>query len=116
MAEATLNHVNGGVSTVETEHSDEKIIAKSVLKKKGQLTIPKEVRKMLDLKENDELEFSVAGGKIILRPVITIAKDQMWFWTKEWQEAEREADSDIEHGHVHSFTDVDDAIKFLKSE
>jgi AbrB family looped-hinge helix DNA binding protein len=101
---------------METEHSDEKVIAKSFLKKKGQLTIPKEIREMLDLKENDELDLSVEGGKIILRPVLTIAKDQTWFWTKKWQEAEKEEDSDIEHGRVHSFTDVDDAIRFLKSE
>lgn len=116
MAEVSLNHGYREASTMELEHSDEKIIAKSVLKKKGQLTIPKEVRKMLNLKENDELGFSVEDGKIVLRPVITIAKDQMWFWTGKWQEAEREADSDIEHGRVESFTDVDEAIKFLKSE
>ncbi|UAK18093.1 AbrB/MazE/SpoVT family DNA-binding domain-containing protein [Sporolactobacillus terrae] len=105
-----------GVTTLEPEKSAENLIAKSVLKKKGQFTIPKEVRKMLDLKENDQMDVTVEDGKIVLRPVVTIAKDQIWFWTREWQEAEKEVDSDIESGRVHSFTDVKDAIKFLKSE
>ena len=29
-----------------------------------------------------------------------IDKDQLWFWTKEWQKKEREADEDIRKGRV----------------
>lgn len=42
--------------------------------------------------------------------------DQSWFWTPEWQEAEKEADEDIAAGRVHTFDTVDDAISFLHRE
>ena len=29
-----------------------------------------------------------------------IDKSQLWFWTKEWQKKEREADEDIKKGRV----------------
>ncbi|MHB8917579.1 MAG: hypothetical protein ACYC4H_06115 [Desulfocucumaceae bacterium] len=38
---------------------------------------------------------------------------QRWYWTPEWQVAEKEADKDIAAGRVHHFDKVDDAIKFL---
>lgn len=40
--------------------------------------------------------------------------DQSYFWTKEWQEAEAEADDDIKHGRVARFPNVEDAIKDLR--
>lgn len=86
----------------------------STLKKKGQVTIPAGVRKLLDLSEDDQLEVSVEEGRIILNPVVTISKDQAWFWTKEWQKEEREAEDDIANGQVDTFDDVTDAIKFLR--
>lgn len=40
-------------------------------------------------------------------------KSQSYFWTKEWQEAEREADEDIKAGRVKVFDSVDDLVKDL---
>ncbi|GEK35440.1 AbrB/MazE/SpoVT family DNA-binding domain-containing protein [Kurthia sibirica] len=87
----------------------------SKMKSKGQITIPSTIRKSLHLSENDQLEFSIHDGKIILNPVITIPRDQEWFWTKEWQDKEREADEDIANGNVNTFTDVHESIKFLRN-
>lgn len=42
--------------------------------------------------------------------------DQSWYWTPEWQAAEKEADEDIATGRVHHFDNVDDAIKFLHEQ
>ncbi|MDP2630237.1 MAG: hypothetical protein Q8P56_02405 [Candidatus Uhrbacteria bacterium] len=40
---------------------------------------------------------------------------QRWFWTKEWQEMEREADEDIAAGRVAGpFTSVEDFIRSLR--
>lgn len=30
-----------------------------------------------------------------------IPKDQWWFWTKEWQKKEKEADKNIQSGNIH---------------
>lgn len=43
-----------------------------------------------------------------------IDPDQAYFWTKEWQEGEREADEDIKSGRIKSFNSVDDLIAELK--
>ncbi len=86
------------------------------LQKRGQLTLPAAVRKELGLEENVQLEITVEDGRIILNPVITIGRDQAWFWTKEWQNGEKEAQNDIEAGDVTSFDNVDDAIGFLRGK
>lgn len=39
---------------------------------------------------------------------------QEWFWTPEWQAAEREAEADIESGRVYDFDSVDEALAALK--
>ncbi|MEK7850302.1 MAG: hypothetical protein AAB275_00330 [Deltaproteobacteria bacterium] len=41
-------------------------------------------------------------------------KSQVYFWTKEWQAAEREADEDISAGRVKSFDSVEELIKDLE--
>ena len=41
------------------------------------------------------------------------APDQSWFWTPEWQQAEREADKDIREGNVLTFDNVHDLIEHL---
>jgi hypothetical protein len=42
--------------------------------------------------------------------------DQSWYWTPQWQAAEKEADEDIAAGRVHRYNNADDAIKFLHEQ
>jgi hypothetical protein len=39
---------------------------------------------------------------------VEIDPDQAWFWSEEWQAAERRADADVESGRYQDFDDVDD--------
>lgn len=89
---------------------------KLTLKKRGQVTIPKSIREILDLDEDDQLEVVIEDGKIIMQPVVTIAKDQAWFWSPEWQKGEREAEQDIMNNRVSTFDNAEDAIAFLRSD
>lgn len=41
----------------------------SVLTSKGQTTIPKKIRELLDLKPNDRLYYLVENGRVILKPL-----------------------------------------------
>lgn len=85
------------------------------MKKKASLTIPKEVRQDLHLADEGEVfVMSVEDGNIILEPKILVPKDQQWYWTEEWQAAEREADEDIKEGRYTTFNNPSDAIKYLK--
>ena len=67
---------------------------------KHQLTLPKEILKAARLSPGDPLEITYEDDTIILRPQIHIPRDQAWFWTKEWQKGELEAEGDIRAGRV----------------
>lgn len=62
---------------------------------KHQITIPKAIFASLGLEAGDYVETIVEGGTIRLVPQKLVPKDQAWFWTKEWQKGEAEADEDI---------------------
>jgi hypothetical protein len=43
-----------------------------------------------------------------------IPRDQAWYWTKEWQEVEREADEAIRSGTLSPvFETAEEAIRYL---
>lgn len=84
---------------------------------KHQVTIPAEVFKKLQLEIGDFLTAKVKNSEIILQPKKLIPKEQAWFWTKEWQKKEREADEDISKGRVYGpFTNAKDLIRSLRSK
>lgn len=83
------------------------------LREKSQITIPKEVIKKLKLKAGDSIDIDVEDNKIILRPVVVIPKDQVWFWSKEWQQDEKQADKDITNGKTKKFNSVQELFDDL---
>ena len=40
-------------------------------------------------------------------------ENQEWFWTPEWQAAEKEADEDITAGRVHHYNSIDEMLRAL---
>jgi len=83
------------------------------LKTKSQVTIPKQIVRKLNLKPGDKLEFRLDDDKIIIKPVAIIDRSQAWFYTPEWQEGEKEVDSQIREGKIHSAEDLDELYKKL---
>jgi AbrB family looped-hinge helix DNA binding protein len=83
------------------------------IRKKSQITLPLSVRRKLKIEEGDLLDVNVRDGEIVLRPKKLIDKDQACFWTRRWQEGERQADEDIKAGRVYSFPDAKSAIAAL---
>jgi antitoxin MazE len=82
---------------------------------KHQITIPKEVFSSLNLEIGDFLDTRVQDNTIVLVPQKLVAKDQEWFWTREWQEREKEADEAIAKGEITGpFETASDALKALK--
>jgi hypothetical protein len=47
-------------------------------------------------------------------PKKLVDKSQAYFWTRKWQEAEKEASEDIKAGRVRTFDSVDELIKDLE--
>ncbi len=83
------------------------------VRKKFQITLPKSVRQDLHLDEGDLLAIQVRDDELVLRPQKLIDRDQAWYWTAEWQAAEREADEDLRLGHYDDFDTMDDMIADL---
>jgi AbrB family looped-hinge helix DNA binding protein len=83
------------------------------VRKKAQLTLPLSVRKKAGIEEGDFVDIQVRNGEIVMKVKKLIDKDQSWFWTKRWQDGEREADEDIKTGRIYEFPDADSAIESL---
>ena len=80
----------------------------------GQITLPAPVRKSLGIEEGDMVEIEIIDDKAILVPKRLVDKSQAYFWTKKWQEGEREADEDIKAGRVKVFDSAEKLVKDLK--
>ena len=88
--------------------------AYSKLTRHGQITIPASVRKELGVEEGDLVEIEVVDEKAMLIPKRLVDKNQAYFWTEKWQDAEKKAGEDIKAGRVKVFDSVEELIKDLE--
>jgi len=70
----------------------------------GQITMPKELREVLEIKEGDILEVQMEKNKVVLKPKILMDKDQAWerlnqvmakVGKRHRKTSEKEVDSDV---------------------
>ena len=85
----------------------------SKVTRNGQITLPSTVRKELGIEEGDILEIEVEEERAVLIPKKLVDKSQAYFWTKKWQDEEREAEEDIGAGRVKTYDSVDELISDL---
>ncbi|HUT43212.1 MAG TPA: AbrB/MazE/SpoVT family DNA-binding domain-containing protein [Desulfobacterales bacterium] len=86
------------------------------IKEHYQITLPNSLRKNLDIAIGDYMELENKEGEIVLRPVKLVRPEQEYFYTKEWQKGETEADKDIAEGRVAGpFSSVNDLSSELES-
>ncbi len=79
-----------------------------------QVTIPAEIRKALSIQIGTLVDFVVEKGALVIRPKRLIDDDQAWFWTKEWQKGEKEAERSIRKGDVIKFSNVQEMKKHFE--
>jgi antitoxin PrlF len=79
----------------------------ATLHRKGQMTLPPEIRDHLRVREGDGVEFdivepgmTVEPGMVVVRGWHMIPADQAWFWAESWQAGERRASEDIAAGRT----------------
>ncbi len=85
------------------------------IKRHYQITLPVGIRKKLNIDIGDYVEVENKNGDIVMRPVKVVHPDQEYFYTKEWQEGEAQADKDIAKGDVVGpFDNIKDGLKALK--
>ncbi len=84
---------------------------------KHQITIPQDVFEGLGLEVGDFLEVQLRGDALYLVPQKLVPRDQAWFWTREWQEREREAEQAIARGELSGpFESADDLVRHLRGK
>jgi antitoxin PrlF len=71
--------------------------------------LPGEVRAALHVGEDDEVAFVDSGHGIVVAPA-----DQAWYWAREWQEGEREADADLAAGRTRVFGSGEEFLASLE--
>jgi antitoxin MazE len=83
------------------------------LRVRSQITLPSEIVKKMKLQEGDNLDIILEDDKIVLKPVLVIDRSQSWFWSKRWQQMEKEADEDIKQGKVRKAKNLKELIRKL---
>jgi AbrB family looped-hinge helix DNA binding protein len=81
------------------------------LRKKSQITIPKEVVDELNLQEGDHLDVSVRNGAILIEPVGVYSKS----YIQKLEETVMRLNEDSSEYKVGPFKSVAEAIKYLET-
>jgi antitoxin PrlF len=88
----------------------------TIIRAKGQLTIPAEIRNAAHLEEGDPVEVEIVAEGILLRPRKIIDATQAWFWSPTWQAGEAEAAAEIERGESRVFVSGDEFLSSLDDD
>jgi AbrB family looped-hinge helix DNA binding protein len=80
---------------------------------RGQITIPAKFRNILHCKPGDYVEVKMEGNILKVIPKELIDKSQMWFWAKEHQKAEEEAELELQQGKGKEVKNVRELIDEL---
>lgn len=90
-------------------------MARAVVRKKGQITLPQEIREALRIDEGDDVAFTVTEeGTVVLTGLKSIPADQTWFWNEEWQSGEREASRQAAKGEGTVYDSAGDFLDSLR--
>ena len=87
-------------------------MSSTVVRGKGQITIPSGIRQAARLEEGDLVEVELTADGILLRFKV-IDATQAWFWDPAWQAGEREAEADARAGRSRVFAAPDDFLASL---
>ncbi|MEW6658186.1 MAG: AbrB/MazE/SpoVT family DNA-binding domain-containing protein [Thermodesulfobacteriota bacterium] len=79
----------------------------------GQITLPKEVRKILGVEEGDLLELSLENARVFLQPKVLVDKETVL--SESGKIKIKKALEALEKGETKEFDDIEDLIKELNS-
>ena len=79
----------------------------------GQITLPKEIRKILGVEEGDLLELGLENARVFLQPKVLVDKETVL--SESGKIKIKEALEALEKGEIKEFDDVEDLIKELNS-
>lgn len=90
-------------------------MSRAFIREHYQITLPLEIRKILPMEIGDPVEIRISkSGEISIKLLKTIDASQAWFWTKEHQEAEKEAEKELRKGKAKKVKDAKELIDELE--
>ena len=91
-------------------------MAQSVVKvqKNKNITLPTWLLKRFHVATGDFIRLEETRNGVVLKPAKLIDPSQAYFWTKEWQSGEREAEADIRAGRIKKAKSVKELMDGLR--
>ena len=84
------------------------------VQKNKNITLPTWLIRRFRLAAGDYLQVQETRAGVVLKPAVVVDPTQAYFWSKEWQAGEAEAESDIRRGRVKKFKSVKALMKDLR--
>jgi len=84
------------------------------VQKNKNITLPVWVLRRFHVMIGDFIRLEETKNGILMKPAKLVDPSQAFFWTKEWQAGEREAERDIQKGRVKKFKSVKELMDDLK--
>ena len=89
----------------ELEKRGERIMLEVIGKmaRNGHLTIPRKIRKILNIEDGDIVRFTVEDNKIIIALGVIVDKDQAYFFSERCQKKVGESEKEFKEGKYSSW-------------
>lgn len=85
------------------------------VQKNKNITLPTWLIRRFHLVVGDFLRLQETKDGVLIKPAKLVDPSQTYFWTKEWQAGEREAEEDIRKGRIKKFKSVKALMDDLRS-
>ena len=79
------------------------ISQKIFVQRRNLISIPREIREVLNINEGDVLDIRLEDNRIIIEPMKLVPSSQAYFWNEKTQNDMLDAKKDIESGNVREF-------------
>jgi len=84
------------------------------VQKNKNITLPIWLIQRFRMAAGDYVRLEATRDGVLMKPAKLIDPSQAYFWTKEWQEGEREAEEDIRKGRVRRSKGVRELMRDLR--
>lgn len=93
---------------------DVQISQKVFVQRRNLISLPREIRDVLDINEGDVLDIRLEDNKIVIEPMKLVPSSQAYFWTEKTQNDMLEAKKDIESGNIREFKNMKEFLDGTK--
>ncbi|MBI4432227.1 MAG: hypothetical protein HY592_01940 [Candidatus Omnitrophica bacterium] len=76
------------------------------IQKNKNVTLPLWLIKLFHVGTGDFIRLEETKDGVLMKPAKLVDPSQAYFWTREWQEGEKEVEEDKKRGRVKKFKDV----------